>query len=160
MGAILRAEHAPREFEENALEIIVRREFAAAADAVWSIVGDFAGCARWCLVGSCTVEGEGIGAVRTVTGAGGGMADDLKLKQQLTAFDPKARELAYNMADSDGLPWTDYRSRIRVAQTSEGCEVTWVCHVNPLISSEAVERGVKHTYDIALGNLSRLVEGV
>ncbi len=141
------------------MEIIVRRQFAAPADRVWSIVGDFAGCARWCLVGSCTVEGEGVGAVRTVTGAGGGMADELKLQQRLTAFHPERRELAYDMADNEDLPWTDYRSRITVSQNVTGCELTWVCHVNPLGSKEVVENGVTHTYDIALGNLSRLVEG-
>jgi uncharacterized protein YndB with AHSA1/START domain len=144
--------------EEKAVEIIVRRNFAAPAEAVWCIVGDFAGCARWCLVGSCTVEGEGIGAVRTVTGAGGGIADELKLKQTLTAFDPQMRSLAYEMNDSDGLPWTDYRSRISVTEIAEGCEVTWTCHVNPSADHEAVERGVKHTYRIALDNLSRLIE--
>jgi hypothetical protein len=141
------------------LEIVVRKKLAASAADVWAIVGDFAGCAQWCLVGSCTVEGQGVGAVRTVTGQGGGVADDLRLKQCLTAFDPEARSLAYDMADSEGLPWTDYRSRISVSEAPGGCEVTWVCQVNPLVSHETAERGVTQTYDIALENLSKLVEG-
>jgi len=140
------------------MQIIVSRRFAASAESVWALVGDFAGCAKWCLVGHCEVTGEGLGAVRTVTGSGGGIADDLHLKQTLTEHDEEARVIGYSMNDSEALPWTDYRARITVLSQAPGCEVIWECSVAPLAAESIVQRSVRETYEKALQNLSSLVE--
>lgn len=140
------------------MKIVVSRKFSAPAQRVWDIVGDFAGCARWCLVGSCTVRGTGIGAIRRVTGSGGGMADELHLEQQLTELDHDARAIAYTMTDVKELPWSSYHARIVVSELSPGSEVVWTCHVEPRVSETEVSRGIAQTYEKALRNLSRLVE--
>ena len=48
----------------------------APADAVWQVIGDFgAACPYLARVVNCTVEGEGVGAQRTLTSADGSMTD-------------------------------------------------------------------------------------
>ena len=56
---------------------------SAGADRVWELFRDFGGISRFSQgIDSCTVEGEGVGAVRTLTMGGG-----LKLQERLEAFD-------------------------------------------------------------------------
>ena len=51
----------------------------ASADRVWELFRDFGGISRFSQgIDSCTVEGEGVGAVRTLTMGGG-----LKLQERL-----------------------------------------------------------------------------
>jgi len=61
------------------------------ADAIWQVIGDF-GAACQCLVGvvNCTVEGEGVGARRTLTNA-----DDSVVVERLEASDDVTRQLSY-----------------------------------------------------------------
>ena len=49
-------------------EVKISEKVAAPADEVWELLGDFGGLARWCgpVLQSCTVEGSGVGAVRTI----------------------------------------------------------------------------------------------
>ncbi|MBW7884318.1 MAG: SRPBCC family protein [Caldilineaceae bacterium] len=59
--------------------------------AIWQMISDF-GAAGEYLVGvvSCTVEGEGVGALRTLT-----YADDSTILERLATLDEAAHQLSY-----------------------------------------------------------------
>ena len=64
----------------------------APADAIWQVIGDF-GAAGQYLTGvvNCTVEGAGVGAVRTLTSADGTDA----IVERLEALDKVTHRLSY-----------------------------------------------------------------
>jgi hypothetical protein len=63
----------------------------ATADAIWRVIGDFsAACDYLSMVVQCRVEGEGIGALRTLTGA-----DGSTIIERLDAMDPTTHQLSY-----------------------------------------------------------------
>jgi len=63
----------------------------APADAIWQVIGDFnAACHYLAMVVNCTVEGQGIGAVRTLTNA-----DGSTIVERLDALDQAAHRLSY-----------------------------------------------------------------
>lgn len=61
------------------------------ADAIWQLIGDFGGAGQY-LVGvvGCTVEGEGIGAQRTLTYVDGSM-----IVERLAALDAAVQRISY-----------------------------------------------------------------
>jgi mxaD protein len=134
------------------MKVTVRRRIAASPDRVWAVVGDFAGCAQWCPVDSCTATGNRVGSMRTVRGMG------LVCEQQLTALDDKVRLLNYTMTDNSELPWADYRAEITVSEVPGGSEVTWVCELRPLTEEAHIQDRIRRTYEPALETLARLVE--
>lgn len=73
--------------------IEVRDVIEADAKAVWELLGDFGGVASWNpFVGKLDVDGDGIGMVRTVHAAAGGV-----VTETLTLHDPQARRIRYDV---------------------------------------------------------------
>ena len=63
----------------------------ASADTLWQVIGDFrAACQYLVMVVNCTVEGEGVGALRTLTSA-----DGSTIVERLEALDQAAHRLSY-----------------------------------------------------------------
>lgn len=103
-------------------EVVVRRRVGASADDVWRLMSEFGGLVPWNDgIESCTVEGEGVGAVRTI-GMGGGFS----LQERLEAHDADERHYAYAIVGDPPLPFRDYLAHVRVAPAGEGaCVVDW-----------------------------------
>ena len=81
----------------------------ASADRVWELFRDFGGIARISPgIQSCSVEGQGIGAVRTLKMGG------LELRERLEAFDDAGRSLCYAIIGDHPLPFDNYLSTVRV----------------------------------------------
>jgi hypothetical protein len=86
---------------------------AVSAEAAWQVLGDFA--LQELMHGICkrvTVEGDGVGAVRTMyieDGLGGGY-----VKERLLTLDPADRHMTYRLIDSGAVPFGDYVGTIRV----------------------------------------------
>ena len=91
----------------------VSERIEASADAVWDLFRDFGGIQRFSKeIQSCTVEGQGVGAVRTLTlGA-------LSLKERLEAFDDPGRRLQYSII-AGPLPLADYLATIQVSEEGD-----------------------------------------
>ena len=134
------------------MDIKVERVLAAPPETTWNIVSDFGGLKKWAPVDACSVEGRGLGSVRTVQGNG------MIAKERLTALDPHARTLKYQMIQQPDLPWTDYRARLAVAQTPTGCTVTWECSLTPLAAEEVITPMIERTFQEAFNRLAALVE--
>jgi hypothetical protein len=107
----------------------VNEPVAAPAQKVWEIVRDFGGVAQWggpALQG-CTVEGEGIGAVRRIALPGG-----LSIAERLEAFDDAGRSLSYAIVEKSPIPVKDYLSTIRIVEDGpQACRVDWSSTFTP-----------------------------
>jgi carbon monoxide dehydrogenase subunit G len=103
----------------------VSERIEASADAVWDLVRDFGGIQRISKeIQSCSVEGEGVGAVRTLSlGA-------LSLQERLEAFDDARRRLQYAIV-AGPLPLSDYLATIQVHEDGDACRVDWSSSFEP-----------------------------
>ena len=99
----------------------------ASADAVWGLLRDFGGIRKFSPgVESCTVVGEGIGAVRTIVLPGG-----LELQERLEAFDDAGRTFQYAIIGETPLPFTDYLSTIRLSEDGDATAIEWSSTFEP-----------------------------
>jgi carbon monoxide dehydrogenase subunit G len=139
-------------------EIRIDEEIRAAADAVWPVVSDFAGITRYMAgLEKVEVQGKGIGAVRTVTVAGGN-----KLQERLEAFDPKARSFSYSILPG-GMPVQNHLATVKLSDAGAGrSRITWSARFDAPGMSEAqvgpLAKGMEQAYGAAVAGLKKLVE--
>jgi hypothetical protein len=134
-------------------EVFVKDEFAAAVDEVWDLIGDFAGVARWAAIERCEVEGEGVGAVRTLTLPGG-----ISLKERLDAFDPEGHGFRYSMTDPGPLPLANYRASVRLAEAGpRRCSIEWRGTFDPKGPEEPARRMVEGIYTGGIKAIKKLL---
>jgi carbon monoxide dehydrogenase subunit G len=139
-------------------EIRIEQEIRAAADAVWPVVSDFAGITRFMAgLEKVEVQGQGIGAVRTVTVAGGN-----KLQERLESFDPKARSFSYSVLPG-AVPVQNYLATVKLADAGAGrTRITWTARFDAPGLSEAqvgpLSKGMEQAYGAAIAGLKKLVE--
>lgn len=104
----------------------------ASADAVWATVGDFAALERWHpAVSRSETDGTGVGAVRDLHLAGGGL-----LRERLENLDAAGRSLRYTILEGP-LPVQDYVSTLRVSGGDGRSTVHWSSEFAPAGASEA-----------------------
>jgi hypothetical protein len=110
------------------LEVRVSEEVAAPADAVWQRVRDFGGLTDWSPgIEKCEIEGEGVGAVRTLTMPGG-----LTLQEKLESFDESGRSFSYSIVEPTPLPLSGYLSTFQVtALGDDRCRIDWTGRFTP-----------------------------
>lgn len=116
-------------------KVQVSDSFDAPADAVWSYFRDFGGLARWAggMVKSCTLEGEGVGAVRTITLAQGG-----PLRERLVQFDDADRSFSYAIIGPRDLPVDDYVGTVKLrADGASRTTIDWIGTFDPRGAPEA-----------------------
>jgi hypothetical protein len=90
------------------------------ADVVWQVIGDFGAACQY-LVGvvDCTVEGEGVGAQRTLTSA-----DGSTIVERLEALDEIAHQLSYALLTD--TPFRNCLTTMLVHDLGQGqAEVEW-----------------------------------
>lgn len=113
----------------------VNEPVPAPAAKVWELVRDFGGIAKWGgpALQSCTVEGEGVGAIRRI-----GLPGGLSLAERLEALDDASRSLSYSIVGKSPLPVKDYLSTIRVVEDGPAaCRVDWSSRFEPDGTGEA-----------------------
>lgn len=84
------------------------RHVPVPAEAAWAAVGGFDRTEWLAGVTDCAVEGEGAGAVRTVT-----MADGGRFVERLEELDAEGRRYRYSLQASP-LPLVDYKATVKV----------------------------------------------
>jgi mxaD protein len=106
------------------------------AGAVWQVLSDFgAACQYLGMVIDCTVEGQGIGAQRTLT-----YADSSRIVERLETLDDASQRLSYALLSD--TPFRDCLTTVTVYELSPGqCEVAWTASFQPdgLPANEAQE---------------------
>ena len=107
----------------------------ASADAIWQVISDFsAACNYLVMVIGCTVEGQGIGALRTLTST-----DGSTIVERLESLDAAARRLSYALLTD--TPFGDCLTTMTVRDVGpHQAELAWSASFQPdgLPASEAV----------------------
>ena len=107
----------------------------APADTTWQVLGDFgAACQYLVMVENGTVEGEGVGVLRTLTYTDGGT-----IVERLESLDPAARRLSYALLTD--TPFRDCVTTMAVCDLSPNeAELAWLASFQSdgLPASEAV----------------------
>ena len=108
------------------VSVKVSETIGASAERVWELVRDFGGVERYAAgIEKCTVEGQGIGAVRTL-----GLPGGLSLQERLEAFDDAGRRLSYAIV-AGPIPVASYLATIEVCDEGSGCRIDWSSHFEP-----------------------------
>jgi hypothetical protein len=92
----------------------------APADAIWRMLSDFGSACRYLAqVDDCIVEGEGVGALRTLTNA-----DGSAIVERLETLDAASHRLGYSLLTD--TPFRDCLTTVTVRALGPGqSEVTW-----------------------------------
>jgi hypothetical protein len=99
----------------------VTETIAAPADDVWRIISDFAGIEPNEMISGCSVEGEGVGAVRTIGLTRGG-----EIIERLESHDDGARVFTYAIINDSPLPVKNYLATVKVVDAGAGsATVEW-----------------------------------
>jgi hypothetical protein len=104
-------------------EVKVSEVIAAPAAKVWELLGDFGGVTKWggSMLQSCTVEGEGVGAVRRI-----GLPGGLEIAERCEAYDAAKRSLSYAIIGKSPIPIKNYLSVCTIVETGANqCRVDW-----------------------------------
>ena len=92
----------------------------APADAIWHVLSDFGmACQYLAMVVDCTVEGQGVGALRTLT-----YADGSTIVERLEMLDAAAHRLSYALLSD--TPFRDCLTTLAVHDLGPNqCELAW-----------------------------------
>ena len=116
-------------------EVIVNEKLGVPAARVWELIRGFGRLLDWAEgIETCTVEGDGIGAVRTL-----GLPGGLKLNERLEAYDENARTLSYSIIGDSPLPVTGYLSTIRVEDEGDSCTIDWRGTFEPAAGADTAQ---------------------
>ncbi len=123
------------------------------ADALWAMIGDFGDTGKWSgrPPEACVHEGEGIGALRTLT-----VEDGRVIVDRLDAQGPYF--YTYSIVTSP-LPVKSYRATMSVAAVDEGaCDFTWAGEIEPDgISDEQTVAFFEGVYRHGIGLMERQI---
>ena len=105
----------------------VVEQVAASANGVWGILGDFGGVKVGGPVEAVEVEGEGVGAIRTITMNGA------KIVERLEAHDEASLAFTYAIINEDHpLPVSNYSATVKITADGENaCSVDWTRTFEP-----------------------------
>ena len=137
-------------------EVKVSESLAAPAAKVWGLLGDFGGVAKWggSMLQSCTVDGSGVGAVRTI-----GLPGGASIQERCEAYDAAGRALTYSIIGKSPIPVRDYRSTCRVVETGANeCRVDWEGRFEPAgVPEEQAQGMVRGIYTGGIAGARKLL---
>jgi carbon monoxide dehydrogenase subunit G len=133
------------------LSVKVSERLDAPAERVWELVRDFGGVQRYAAgIEKCTLEGSGIGAVRTLALAGGPT-----LQERLEALDDAGRRLSYSIV-SGPIPVADYLATVAISDEANGCRIDWSSTFEPKgISEDQARRMIEGVYRGGIAGIKR-----
>jgi len=133
-------------------ELEHRLDVDAPFEDVLDLVGDFSILNDFHpMVATCDVEGEGVGATRTLT-----LSDGSEAVERLTALhdDGYAYE---HVAGQD--PLRIYRGRVQVLRRGEGCTVIWSAEVEAERDEDRIVRRLLGLIEAGAESAKRFLEG-
>jgi uncharacterized protein YndB with AHSA1/START domain len=106
------------------IEIV--RTIGAPSVEAWTAIRATGGLDRWFpVIATCHVEGEGVGAIRTL-----GLAQGGEMKDRVEEIDDDARRFRYSRVHHP-LPATTYKGTVVVRDVAGGkAEVTWSVEID------------------------------
>ena len=108
-------------------EAKVVKKVGASADDVWTQLSDFGGIQAGGPIDSVSVEGEGVGMVRTLSMGGG------QVVERLEEHDAERRTFTYAIINDDSpLPFSNYSATVTISDDGDGtCTVDWTGTFEP-----------------------------
>ena len=133
-------------------EVLVTEDLPVPARKVWELVRDFGGIRKWVgdMVQSLELEGEGVGAIRTIT-----LPGDTKLYEQLKALDEEERSFTYAIIRESPLPVADYLAKFKLVETGQdSCRIEWSSTFEPAgISDSGAKSMIEGIYTSGIAGL-------
>ncbi len=133
-------------------EVLVTEDLPVPATKIWELVRDFGGIRKWVgdMVQGLELEGEGVGAIRTIT-----LPGDTKLSEELKAFDDEGRSFSYAIIGKSPLPVADYLSTFKLVETgANSCRIEWSSTFEPVgISDSDVKPMIEGIYTSGIAGL-------
>lgn len=119
---------------------------AAGAQDVWNILSDFGGIKVGGPIESFEIEGEGVGAVRTI-GMGGG-----RIVERLDVHDPDGITFTYSIINDDPpIPVSNYSATVKIIPDGDSaCTVDWTGTFEAVGDEEAAMGLVRGIYTGAI----------
>lgn len=120
----------------------VQDEIDAAKETVWDLVSDFGGVGRISPeVESCEVEGQGVGAVRTIHTSG------VVIQERLEGLDGTAYTFSYSMLEGP-IPFKNYLAHVKLSDAGPNrTKITWAGTFEPAgMPAEQLEQLVEGIY--------------
>ena len=134
---------------------IVTQIFPIPADVLWGIIGDFGDTGKWSgrPPEACIRDGDGIGALRTLTLADGRVIVD-RLEAQGEYY------YSYSIVTSP-LPVRSYRATMTVAPLTDYSSVfTWSGNIEPEgLTDEQAVAFFEDIYHMGIGLINRSIAG-
>lgn len=135
------------------MQVVRTKTIPASARAVWDLVGDFNGLPRFVpAVTESRMDGDGVGAVRTIKVAG----TDGETIERCEAYDDAGMSFVYSVLRSS-LSMRGYRATVSVLTLSdEECEVRWESTFEPVgdVPADITAGFIADSYEGALECLS------
>ncbi len=125
-------------------------------ERVWTVVAAFGGLERWAEgVTGCIVEGEDIGAVRTVA------LGERQARERLEAIDPAARTIRYHILPPHQMPADNVYSEMKLTRLDEArTEIAWQSEASDFrVSPEELGARIEAFYSGSIEGLARLLDG-
>lgn len=133
-------------------EVSVTAHFNQPANIVWQSIQDFGGIDKIMLGTTVTVEGEGLGAVRTITQPNGGI-----VRETLKALDNASYTMQYMIHDDAPLPITQHLSTMHLDVINNNeCKLTWTAVYEPSIPAEKVDKIMRGILNYGIDGLQKL----
>jgi hypothetical protein len=134
-------------------EVQVVEELPIAASKIWELVRDFGGAKKWLgpMVQKLELEGEGVGAIRTIT-----LPGDTLLHEQLEAMDEAGMTFTYAIVRDSPLPASDYVANFKLIETgAETCRIEWGSTFQPAggMSDDDVKPMIEGIYRSGIAGL-------
>jgi hypothetical protein len=121
-------------------KVHVHESLPGSADAVWSFFRDFGGVQKFAgpMVKSCSIEGNGIGAVRTIA-----LAQGNPIRERLVQFDEEARSFSYAIIGACDLPVEGYVGTVKIkADGASRSTIDWIGTFDPKGAPEAAAQQI------------------
>jgi len=125
-------------------------------ERVWTPIAMFGGLDRWAAgVTGCSVEGQGPGAVRTVS------LGERQARERLEAIDPERHWLRYHIVPPHAMPADNVHSEIGLTALDRGrTAVRWHSEANGFgVPPEQIGAPIGAFYRRSLEGLDRMLRG-
>jgi hypothetical protein len=136
--------------------VTVREQIDGKARDVWNVLSDFGGIQVGGPITSFEIEGNGVGAVRTI-GLGGG-----RVVERLERHDAEALAFGYVIVNDDSpLPVSNYAANVQITDQGNGtCQVEWTGTFEPKGASAAdASKVVEGIYKSGIARARSVVAG-
>ena len=137
------------------MEILVRGTLNGSADSVWKTVGDFGSIHTYLsYVDKCTVDGQGVGAVRTLY-----LTDGTEFQERLESLDEAQHRLSFSFVDMN-TPLQNYLCTLSVRDLAEErSEIEFASQFDPTISEAEARTMLEDTYNTVIDGLKQKFNG-